>query len=349
MKTEKVQRDSNIELLRIVLMFMIIVHHLVTRGLKLRELGSGVYTPMSSTTFQILLNSFLIVAVNTYVFISGYFEIKFKLRVLISFIVQCLFYSILLYLLFVWLGLNTWSLKGIAMTFYFLYKGWWFVPIYLTLYALSPMLNKGLAAMNKRQLICMIVVLLILAHIKFVTGNFISDRGFGIYNFIFIYIVAHYCRNYVKKVDYAWFWYICCSLVTFGLAYGLYAFGKPALTWTIYNYNSPVIILSAVFLFYTFKNISIRSGVINSVAGLVFGTYLFHEQHDVCIYLRDHVMTYVQSIAPNDVALFGLIFLLAIVVFIVGISIEKLRLYICDPIMNYLYSFKFIQRISDLN
>jgi surface polysaccharide O-acyltransferase-like enzyme len=349
MKSEKVQRDSNIELLRIVLMFMIIVHHLVTRGLKLRELGSGTYTPMSSTTFQILLNSFLIVAVDTYVFISGYFEIKFKLRVLISFIVQCLFYSILLYLAFVWMGLNTLSIKGLAMTLYFLYKGWWFVPIYLTLYTLSPMLNKGLAAMNKKQLICMIVILLILAHIKFVTGNFISDRGFGIYNFIFIYIVAHYCRNYVKKVDYAWLWYICCSLVIFAMAYGLYVFGKPALTWTIYNYNNPVLILSAVFLFYTFKNISIRSGVINGVAGLVFGTYLFHEQRDVCLYLRDHVMAYVQQIAPNDVALFGMIFLLAIAVFIAGISIEKIRQYICEPIINYLYSFKFVQRISDLN
>lgn len=173
----------------------------------------------------------------------------------------------------------------------------------------------------------MIVILLLLAHIKFVTGNFIADRGFGIYNFIFIYIVAHYCRNYVKKADYAWLWYICCSLVIFAMAYGLYVFGKPALTWTIYNYNNPVLILSAVFLFYTFKNISIRSGVINGIAGLVF----------------------VQIIAPNDIALFGLIFLLAIIVFIGGISIEKIRQYICDPIIDYLYSFKFVQRISDLN
>lgn len=53
MKSEKAERDSNIELLRIVLMFMIIVHHLVTMGLNLRELESGTYIPMSSTTFQI--------------------------------------------------------------------------------------------------------------------------------------------------------------------------------------------------------------------------------------------------------------------------------------------------------
>ncbi|SFE02610.1 Surface polysaccharide O-acyltransferase, integral membrane enzyme [Chitinophaga sp. CF118] len=349
MKSEKVQRDSNIELLRIVLMFMIIVHHLVTRGLKLRELGSGTYTPMSSTTFQILLNSFIIVAVNTYVFISGYFEIKFKIKVLISFLIQCLFYSILLYLIFVWLGLNVWSIKGFAMTFYFLYKGWWFVPVYLTLYALSPMLNKGLAGMNQKQLICMIIVLLILAHIKFVMGNFISDRGFGIYNFIFIYAVAHYCRNYVKKVDYAWLWYTCCSLLIFAMAYGLYLFGKPKITWAVYNYNNPVMILSAVFLFYTFKNISIRSGLINSIAGLVFGTYLFHEQRDVCLYLRDHVMVYVQDTVHNDIALFASIFLLAVLVFIAGISIEKIRQYICDPVLNYLYSIKWVQRVSDLN
>lgn len=349
MKLEKVQRDSNIELLRIVLMFMIIVHHLVTRGLKLRELGSGTYTPMESTTFQILLNSFLIVAVNTYVFISGYFEIKFKMKVLISFLIQCTFYSIVLYLVFVWLGLATFDWKTMAMTLYFLYKGWWFVPIYLTLYALAPMLNKGLAGLNKKQLICMIVVLLLLAHIKFVTGNFISDRGFGIYNFIFIYIVAHYCRNYVKKIDYAWLGYIACSLVIFALAYGTYYIGKPKITWTIYNYNNPVLILSAVFLFFTFKNLSFKSGLINSVAGLVFGTYLFHEQRNVCLYLRDNVVVYLRTVMPNDATLLLSIFGLAIVVFIVGISIEKIRQYICDPILEYLYRIKWVQKISDLN
>lgn len=349
MKPEKVQRDSNIELLRIVLMFMIIVHHLVTRGLKLRELGDNIYTPMSSTTFQILLNSFLIVAVNTYVFISGYFEIKFKVRVLISFLLQCLFYSVLLYLLFVGLGLAVFSIKGLAITFYFLFKGWWFVPVYLTLYALAPMLNKGLAAMNKKQIICMMVVLLALAHIKFITGNYISGTGFGVYNFIFIYIVAHFCRNYVPKINYAWLGYIGCALLTFAMAFGAYKLGKQRVAWSIYNYNNPVLILSAVFLFYTFKNISIRSGVVNSIAGLVFGTYLFHEQHDVCLYLRDHVMVYLQQMASNDVALFGMMFLLAAIVFIVGISIEKIRQYICDPLINYLYSFRFVQRMSELN
>jgi len=345
MKIEKVQRDSNIELLRILLMFMIIMHHVVTRGLRLRELGTGGYIPTSSTAFQLLLNSFLIVAVNTYVFISGYFQIRFKVKSFFALFFQALVYSVLLYLLFVVTGQAPFDKGTFITTFFFIYKGWWFVPVFLVLYAISPILNKGLNAMSKGQLIWILLILLVFCNIKYIPGNFISDRGFGICNFIFIYILAYFCRYYVPVIRVPWLWYILCCLVTFALAYTAFRMGKYDTAWNVYNYNSPFIILAAVSLFYTFRNISIRSGFINSISTLVFGTYLIHEQRNVCFVISDFVV-YLDSIIHNDVELFSSLLGVGIVVFVVGISIEKLRQLVCDPIVDAIFRIPIVQKIS---
>lgn len=345
MKIEKVQRDSNIELLRIVLMFMIIMHHLVTRGLRLRELGTGGYMPTSSTGFQLLLNSFLIVAVNTYVFISGYFQIRFKVKSFFTVFFQALVYSVVLYLLFVVTGLAHFDKVTFITTFFFIYKGWWFVPVFLVLYAISPILNKGLNAMNKGQLIWILLILLVFCNIKYIPGNFVSERGYGICNFIFIYILAYFCRYYVPVIRLPWLWYVLCCLITFALAYAAFRMGKYSTAWNVYNYNSPFIILASVFLFYTFRDISIRSGFINSIATLVFGTYLIHEQSNVSFVLRDFVVM-LNGVIHNDVELFSVLLGVGIVVFVVGISIEKLRQLLCDPIVDAIFRIPVVQKIS---
>jgi surface polysaccharide O-acyltransferase-like enzyme len=347
MKVEKVQRESNIELLRIVLMFMIILHHIVTRGLKLRDLGTAEYEPTSSTVFQLLLNSFLIVAVNTYVFISGYFQIKFKVRSFFSIFFQALVYSVGLYALFVVTGLAPFDKTTFITTFFFFYKGWWFVPVFLVLYALSPILNKGLAALTKPQLIWILLIMLALCNIKYIPGNFISERGFGICNFIFIYILAYFCRYYVPVIRVPWLWYIVCCLITFAMVYVAYSKGKYEAAWTMYNYNSPFIILAAVFFFYTFRNLSFRSGVVNAVAGLVFGTYLIHEQHNVVFMLRDFVWD-LSAKVQNEVVLYVALLGVALGVFIVGISIEKVRQLVCDPIVEAVFKIPLVKKISDV-
>jgi hypothetical protein len=149
----------------------------------------------------------------------------------------------------------------------------------------------------------------------------------------------------VPLIRVPWLWYILCSLVTFALAYTAFRMGKYSAAWNVYNYNSPFIILAAVFLFYTFRNISIRSGFINSIATLVFGTYLIHEQHDVVFMIRDFV-AHLNSIIHNDVELFSSLLGVAIVVFIVGISIEKVRQLVCDPIVDAIFRIPIVQKIS---
>ena len=62
-------RDSNIELLRLVCMLFILLHHFIVHG------SEFVTAP---SVWLTIMNSFLVIAVDCFVLISGYFGIKAK-------------------------------------------------------------------------------------------------------------------------------------------------------------------------------------------------------------------------------------------------------------------------------
>ena len=70
---EKNRRMTNIELLRILAMVMVVVMHFLYYSGSLMEVGSSL---SSVRIIGTLMEAFCLVAVNTYVFISGYFGVK---------------------------------------------------------------------------------------------------------------------------------------------------------------------------------------------------------------------------------------------------------------------------------
>ena len=75
------QRESNIELLRLVIMAFIVLHHFIFHGLGLyRYLALGASPLLSGSQIDcaLIVDSFLIAAVDVFILISGYFSIKLK-------------------------------------------------------------------------------------------------------------------------------------------------------------------------------------------------------------------------------------------------------------------------------
>lgn len=75
------QRESNIELLRLVIMAFIVLHHFIFHGLgqyKYLALGASPLLSGSQIDCALIVDSFLIAAVDVFILISGYFSIKFK-------------------------------------------------------------------------------------------------------------------------------------------------------------------------------------------------------------------------------------------------------------------------------
>ena len=128
----KKERNSSIELLRILLMVMIIMHHVV----------SSVIAPGFSSHGWACLDVVLHTAVIVFVLISGYFGIRFSWKRFVSLIIQVVFYSVLLSLVTAYFNKGL-HYKDLILAFMpFSNNYYWFVTAYLQLYLVAFFLNK---------------------------------------------------------------------------------------------------------------------------------------------------------------------------------------------------------------
>ena len=145
------QRQSNIELLRIVSMLMVLAVHVDGASLGLPEPMGDIASLTAHDVWRIVVEAVAIIGVNCFTMISGYFGVRLRLRGVLSFLFQCAFYSVGIY-----------TVVAIVFPGQFSWQGWleswmvlthtdlWYVPAYFGLMLLSPVLNAGLDALPKR-------------------------------------------------------------------------------------------------------------------------------------------------------------------------------------------------------
>ena len=97
------KRMANMEALRLAAMMMVVSLHYLGKGELLADL-TGSLLPVDHAAW--ILESFSIVAVNAYVLLSGYFlvETAFRVKRLLSLILQILFYSCLIPVILIFAG-----------------------------------------------------------------------------------------------------------------------------------------------------------------------------------------------------------------------------------------------------
>ena len=151
-KNQIMERQSNIELLRILAMFFIIMHHYVMHGTT-----SFVYLdpPLQvQNVLALFLGAFGRPAMAIFILICGYFSIKsdFKLPRFISLVAQVFSYSVILMLLakFVLPGGSEIGREDIFASIFPTALGtYWFFTSYAVLILLSPYINKLLLKLGK--------------------------------------------------------------------------------------------------------------------------------------------------------------------------------------------------------
>ena len=151
-------RDSNIELMRIVIMFFIVFLHFITNA----ELLSNGTLP--STFFHVnTIRGFLLVAVNCFVLISGYYGIKFKIKGLLSIYLTVLIYGAIGYFLHLFIDDQHIGRSILYNTIFCISNSkMWFIPCYFSLYCISPILNSAIAVMTKKQYLYSLITLTII-------------------------------------------------------------------------------------------------------------------------------------------------------------------------------------------
>lgn len=289
----KIVRESNFELLRIILMLLIIAGHCCLHN-DLKTLGNSNYYITN------ILLSFSVCAVNAFIIISGYFGINLNINKLVKIDIRVVFYTYVLAGTAVVFGIHQFNLvKDIKLLMPVLTKQYWFITDYFVLCIISPLLNKILKTLDKNELrkalIIGFIIFYAIATLCYLINadQIVMDAGYGIVNFVYLYFLGYYIRNYYSdrhKPSFYGLIYLISGVGLFSvniLMSKLLQFYFNALI----SYNSIFVLIEAVSLFLCFKNISIKpSKLVNKFSSKALYVYVIHMHPLVSSFLFENVL-----------------------------------------------------------
>lgn len=283
--------------------------------------------------------SFTIVAVNVFVLISGYFSISFKLSRLLKLGQETWFYSVSLFILAIYMGWHHLTLqKDILYLCPVFSKIYWFITIYIILYILSPCLNKLALSISKNHFKSILLIGFFIIYVwhtlSFILNSSrpIDDAGFGIPNFIYLYLLGRYIKLHnihtIKQHFLLLYFIISISLFIFQLIYSIIlGFSFTAL----FSYNTIFVFLGSVTLFLFFKKINIGyNALINKWAKYCLAIYIIH-MHPL---FWNKICEFLQIINIPPIWFIPYSFSISIVMYFTFALVEQVRLYFFDKIEN---------------
>ena len=240
----KKRRDSNLELLRIISMCGIISMHYFGMG---GAVQNSVF-PNFSWFFTHFINSLAIPLVNGFVLITGYFIVDkqmFSLKKPIELLIITATYGIISYLVYLCVGGSS-SVKGaLEALFPFIIGKRWFVETYIILILFAPFINKALSLLNHKQYRLLLLLQIVVFCLWYSLGLSapILDDGYGIINFITLYMIGGYIRYYGEDKLFVWnqskylVVFFVCVATTFLLSYFINPYGYAFITNIIGSYS----------------------------------------------------------------------------------------------------------------
>lgn len=340
-----IKRDSNIELLRIISMFSILILHINGLGLNLPNEMSLIKGITYQGYLKLFIESLTIIGVNCFVLISGFYGIKPKIKNLLSLYIQCTFIAAFIYTIMYLIGYINISVKDIIKIFLPFSRGQWFITAYVGLYLISPILNKAISYFNKKEFIYSIILLTTL-NIYFgwiYLNSVINSNGYNIMHFIYLYFIGRFINlNYNSKNStftkrsksiYFFIYIFSSSLLTLFAINSLKFFGYEFMVQYSFAYNNPFVLISSISFFLFFLNITINNRVINWIASSVLAVLLIHNNS----YIAPIFFKYINNLPdtyPNLFLCSLVISTIAIAIYIVCIIFDKFRLIITNPILS---------------
>lgn len=181
---ENKTRNSNIELLRIVLMTCILCWHVLVHGYGFANIGNEGFHYRLNVPLTLVLSCLLVPATYTFVFISGYFGLHFHWRKFVELILGCIVVSVCGSIFLYSQGRN--DIIDLWRSFFPIYPQgcWWFMTVYIWLYMLSPLIDEGISLLDQRKLrnLVLLFSLFLSVGILAMQKSVGSDLGGGINN-----------------------------------------------------------------------------------------------------------------------------------------------------------------------
>lgn len=258
-------RNTNIELLRFVLMCFIFFWHILVHGYDLKMLGADGYQVQGSFALMAIGLTLFAPATYCFVFISGYYGIRFKLKKLITLLLWCVTVSV-----------------G-AKVYQYIYQGevfhvvdfmesllpvtsnkWWFMTDFIMLYVLSPILNEGFDRLQSKEKARILLLLCLFSFIG--VALLYPNQGSSLVGLTMVYLLGRYgrisnwggrmsmsksCRVYL--LSFALF--LTSLLVMYYASQLLHRGSIAKLIFPFLGYANPLIVVMAVSLFLMVKSL----------------------------------------------------------------------------------------------
>ncbi|MCM1372623.1 MAG: acyltransferase family protein [Bacteroides sp.] len=273
-------RQSNIELLRIISMFFVMLTHATL------AVGYPDQTNAMGMEYYLLgvIKALSVVSVNVFVMISGWFGIKFSIKGILSFLFQVLFFSILGFIIAIIANIKDFSISNLMTDGLLLgSRNYWFVDCYLLLYIFSPVLNSFCENSPKKQFKLFLITAFCIQSLAawvFPTLSTEIKAGYSTISFILIYMLTRYVRIYQPvwaslRGSHDVIVYLVLTIILSFVAF--FSHGGIIAIIGFFSYASPFVIAASVFLLLGFSKFRFQSNLINWVASSCFAVYLLHE------------------------------------------------------------------------
>lgn len=308
-------RNTNIEVFRLLLMLSIFCWHILMHGAGLKNMSDGY---VNNFVYKAFLCAFFAPATYCFMFVSGFYGINFSLSKLgkleLSLIIVSLLCSFIVYFLGgqalrIYLG----SLFPISSC------RWWFITYYVIIYLLSPIINKGISNINKKQFTYLLCGLIIYNTLSIV--RLLDNGGSNFLGLLTIFLIARYFKIYSillsKKI--VVFIYLFSGLLLTLLLVLANSY-CPVLTFKLLNYNTPLIMLMAISSSLFFIKLKpLYNKKINKILSSCLYIYLFTDGLGVLFY------KFVQSCFINSYLMGVAVVVMSIIVcLLMGLFIDRL-------------------------
>lgn len=329
-------RDSNLELYRILVMFMIVMHHYVVNSGLMPLMGEDPLSPKS--LFFYLFGMWGKTGINCFVLITGYYMCKSKisLRKFLKLLLEVETYEILIYIVFAIFGPNGFSIKEFA---------WYSLPVrvistasftdcYLVFFLFIPFLNILIGHLDKRNHV--LLILYALAVYSIIGKNPISPMSmYYVSWFCVIYLIGSYLRLYPYLDRNLFFWRksmllaisiscVCVLGTIFFVSRFTLATSRDVVYYFVEDSNALLAVFVSVCVFMFFKNIHIKQNkLINTVGGGTFAILLIHDNLQVRLWLWNTFLNNQAVYPSNKVYIHAIVSV--ILIYVICSAIEFLR------------------------
>lgn len=333
---EKQLRQSNIEVLRILAMFMILLGHAWYHY----EQDVGDY---AGKLFAMhFINPLLYMHVDIFVLISGYFGLSLKLPKIVSLYTTCLFYTLLavtFVIAFPKFGPFHWK----ALVFPITQGDWWFIRIYLSLLLVSPMLNLVIDYCHVnhrwRELIAVAFVFnFYLSWFHRVDG--IYSMGFDLCNFSCLYILGRYVllKGFSWSVKYTAMALIVLLFIKLCLSELGFFYPVVEKFVRVKTYCNPLNVFSALLILVLFLHWKRgwSNRYVNYISASTLAVYLTTDNQ----YVRGGMKYFTSKMynVISDNYLYPFIFLVFLIfIFLLCILLDKFRVKVTNPLDCLVY------------